>query len=68
MISNDYPFIAVAMSHNAIIWTNDKELIRHGLVSGEYIAVDTWAIEKLIGGEKLANLLEKLKEKHLTTQ
>ncbi len=65
---DDYPFIAAAMSCNAIIWTNDKDLIRQGLVSGEYIAVDTWAVEKLLGGEKLANLLGKLKEKYLTTR
>ena len=64
---DDYPFIAVAMEHDAIIWANDKELIRHGLMSGEYIAVDTHAIEKLLGGENLANLLRELKKKYTAT-
>ena len=62
---DDYPFIAVALRYNAIIWTNDKELIRHGLISGEYIAIDTQLIEKLLVGENLLNPVQELRRKYL---
>ena len=64
---DDYLFIAVAIKYNAIIWTNDKKLIRHGLTSGEYIAVDTWGLRRLLSGEELATVLEKLRRKYLAT-
>ena len=62
---NDYPFIAVAIQYNAIIWTNDKELIKHALISNEYLAIDTPALEKLLKGEELAKILQTIKEKYI---
>jgi len=63
---DDHPFIAVAIECNAIIWTNDKELIKHVLISGEYLATDTQALERLLKGEELTKVLQALKEKYLT--
>ncbi|MEB3851713.1 MAG: PIN domain-containing protein [Desulfurococcales archaeon] len=62
---DDYPFIATAMEYNAIIWTNDKELIRHALASNEYIAVDTPALERLLEGEQLTEVLKGMKERYI---
>ncbi len=65
---DDYPFIAVAIEYNAVIWTNDKEFIKHALISSEYIAIDTPALERLLKGEELAKILQTLKEKYLTEE
>jgi predicted nucleic acid-binding protein len=65
---DDYPFIAVSIEYNAPIWTNDKELIRHGLTCGEYLAIDTWAIEKLLEGRSMAKLLQELRRKYAQSQ
>lgn len=46
----DTPFIALALKLNIHIWTNDKEMIRHGLKSGRYLALDTQAVENLLKG------------------
>lgn len=61
---DDYPFIAVAIEYNAIIWTNDKEIIKHALISNEYLAIDTSLLERLLKGEELATVLQALKEKY----
>ncbi len=63
---DDYPFIAVAIEYNAIVWTNDKEFIKHALISNEYLAIDTLALERLLKGEELSKVLKTLKEKYLT--
>ncbi len=63
---DDYPFIAVAIEYNAIIWTNDKELIKYALMSNEYLAVDTPALEELLKGRELAKILQTMKEKYVT--
>ncbi len=63
---DDYPFIAVALEYNAIVWTNDKEFIKYALISNEYLAIDTQALERLLKGEELAKVLKALKEKYLT--
>jgi len=63
---DDYPFIAVAIEYNAVIWTNDKEFIKHALISNEYLAIDTPALERLLKGEELTKVLQALKEKYLT--
>ena len=63
---DDYPFIAVAIEHNAIIWTNDKELIKYALMSNEYLAIDTPALERLLKGEELVKVLQTLREKYIT--
>ena len=64
---DDYPFIAVAIEHNAIIWTNDKKLIKHALISNKYLAINTTALERLLKGDKLAKVLQAMKEKYLAT-
>ena len=63
---DDYPFIAVAIEYNAIIWTNDKELIKYALISNEYLAVDTSALEELLKGKELAKILRAMREKYVT--
>lgn len=62
---DDYPFIAVAIEYNEIIWTNDKELIKYALISNEYLAVDTPALEELLKGKELAKILQAMKEKYI---
>jgi len=62
---DDYPFIAVAIEYNAIIWTNDKELIKHALASNEYLAIDTSSVERLLKGEEIAKVLQTMKEKYV---
>ena len=63
---DDYPFIAVSLRFDAPIWTNDKNLIKHGLESKEYTAIDTWAVEKLLEGKNLVKILQELKRKYST--
>ena len=63
---DDYPFIAIAIEYNAIIWTNDKKLIKYALISNEYLAVDTPALEELLKGKELAKILQAMKEKYVT--
>ncbi len=63
---DDYPFIAVSLGFDAPIWTNDKNLIKHGLESKEYTAIDTWAVEKLLEGKNLVKILQELKRKYST--
>jgi len=64
---DDYPFIAIAIEYDAIIWTNDKELIKHSLISNKYIAVDTPTLERLLKGEDMAKTLQRIKEKYQGT-
>ncbi len=61
----DTPFVALAMHLNIPLWTGDKALIRLGLETGEYIAVDTEGVELLLRGELLGSILERMKEKYL---
>ena len=63
---DDYPFIAVSLGFDAPIWTNDKNLIEHGLESKEYTAIDTWAVEKLLEGKNLVKILQELRRKYST--
>ena len=63
---DDYPFIAVSLGFDAPIWTNDKNLIKHGLESKEYTAIDTWAVENLLEGKNLVKILQELKRKYST--
>ncbi len=59
----DAPFIALALKLGVPIWTEDKELIRYGFESGRYIALDTRAIEELLKGGELGEVLEGLKKR-----
>ena len=62
---SDAPFIALAMHLDTPLWTGDKALIRKGLETGEYIAVDTEGVELLLRGEPLDSVLERMREKYL---
>ena len=62
---SDAPFVALAMFLGVPLWTGDKALIRLGLETGEYIAVDTEGVELLLRGELLGSILERMKEKYL---
>ncbi len=61
----DTPFIALSLKINAPIWTGDKEMIRYGLKSGKFLALDTQAVEDLAKGKELEKVLEDLKERYL---
>lgn len=64
----DTPFIALAMKLSIPIWTNDKQMIIHGLKTRKYIALDTQAVEELIKGKQLEEVLENLKKRYLTSR
>jgi len=60
---NDYPFIALALKLDAPIWTNDKEIIKHGLKTGKYLALDTQEVEELLRGKNLDEIKDDLKRR-----
>ena len=60
---DDAPFIALAMQLNVPIWSNDKKLITHGLKTREYVALDTKAVEELLLGKPLEEVLKNLKRR-----
>lgn len=60
---NDYPFIALALKLDAPIWTNDREIIKHGLKTGKYLALDTQAVEELLRGKNLDEIKDDLKRR-----
>lgn len=62
---DDYPFIALALKFSIPIWTNDGDMIRHGLISKKYTALDTHSLEELLEGRSLENVKENLKKKYL---
>lgn len=64
----DYPFIALSLKLNAPIWTGDKEMIKYGLKSGKFLALDTQAVEDLAKGKKLEEVLEDLKKRYLISE
>ena len=37
-----------------IIWTNDRELIKYGLITGKYLALDTQALEGILKGKDIS--------------
>ncbi len=61
----DTPFIALALKLNVPIWTNDKDMIVHGLKSGKYLALDIQAVEDLIEGRSLKEVREDLERRYL---
>jgi len=61
----DTPFIALALKFNAPIWTNDKKLIEYGLKTKKYLPLDTRALENLLRGKSLNEIIKYLKEKYL---
>jgi len=56
----DTPFIALALKLNVPIWTEDKDIIKYGIQTRRYIALDTIAVEKLLSGKSLENVLQDL--------
>jgi len=59
----DAPFIALALKLNIPIWTGDKKMIEFGLKTGKYVALDTKAVEDLIKGKSLEDVLNDLKKR-----
>ena len=62
---DDWPFVALAVFLGVPLWTGDKALIRKGLETGEYTAVNTEGVEMLLRGEELDGVLERMREKYL---
>ncbi len=56
----DTPFIALALKLDVPIWTEDKDIIKHGIQTQKYIALDTAAVEKLLSGKSLEDVLQDL--------
>ena len=57
--------MALAVFLSVPLWTGDKALIRKGLETGEYTAVNTKGVEMLLRGEELDGVLERMREKYL---
>ena len=56
----DTPFIALSLKLSVPIWTEDKDIIKYGIQTRRYIALDTIAVEKLLSGKSLENVLQDL--------
>ncbi len=56
----DTPFIALALKLSIPIWTEDKDIIKYGFQTRKYTALDTTAVEELLSGKSLENVLQKL--------
>ena len=56
----DTPFIALALKLDVPIWTEDKDIIKYGIQTQKYIALDTAAVEKLLSGKSLEDVLQDL--------
>ena len=63
---NDFPFIALALKLSVPIWTNDKDMIKYGLTSNKFLALNTEALEMLILGKDLKEIKQYLKKKYLS--
>ncbi len=59
----DTPFIALALKLNIPIWTNDIGIIKYGLISGKYLAIDTAALTEILEGRALEDIKEELKKR-----
>ena len=59
----DTPFIALALKLRIPLWTEDRDMLKHAFLSGRYIALDTKAVEEILKGEKLEDVLERLRER-----
>ena len=64
---DDWPFIALALQEDAVLWTNDGEIIREAVRGGyrEYVAVDTIGLQMLLEGESGREVLEAMKARYL---
>jgi predicted nucleic acid-binding protein len=59
----DSPFIALALKLNISIWSNDKQLIKYSFNS-RYTAIDTIALESILKGLKIENVLRDLRTRY----
>ncbi len=62
---DDYPFIALALEIDAVIWTNDRALIECGLKTNQFLAVDTESLKYLLEGKNINYIKNELKKKYL---
>ena len=53
----DTPFIALALKLNIPLWTEDRDIINHGIQTRRYIALDTIAVERLLSGRDIDDVL-----------
>ena len=63
---DDYPFIALALELDAVIWTNDKAIIKCSLITNQFLAVDTQSLEYLLKGKDIDYIKNELKKKYLS--
>ena len=56
----DTPFIALALKLNIPVWTEDRDIIKYGIQTRRYIALDTTAVEKLLSGKDIEDVLRNL--------
>lgn len=61
----DTPFVALALKLSCPLWTNDGDIIRYGLRCGEYLAVDTEALEMIQQGKSLDEVRRRLERKYI---
>ncbi len=61
----DAPFIALALEYETLVWTNDKDLIRESLLTGEFMAIDTEGVIMMLKGEPLEAIREKMRRKYV---
>ncbi|MBO3800420.1 MAG: hypothetical protein FGF52_05140 [Candidatus Brockarchaeota archaeon] len=47
------------------IWTNDKEIIKYGLKTGKYLALDTEALEWLLKEKSMELVKDNLRKKYI---
>ena len=59
---DDWPFIALALKLKLPIWTNDKYMIRYGIESCKYLAIDTEILLKALRREISLNNWKIVKE------
>ncbi|MCE4605908.1 MAG: PIN domain-containing protein [Desulfurococcales archaeon] len=61
--AKDTPFIALSLKLELPLWTEDRGLLQASFKSGRYVALDTEAVDKLLIGESLETIREKLYRK-----
>jgi len=57
----DAPFIALALKLRIPVWTEDKDMLRYSFPIGRYMALDTQAVEELLEGKMLEEVLDMLR-------
>jgi len=64
----DTPFIALTLKLNIPIWTNDRDMIKYGLISRKYVALDTAALKEMLEGKNLEDIVEEVKKKYVVNR